>query len=182
MNTGIQRHVLRKRIERRGLSIVITGADGSGKSTLAEQLVQDLGAANLPSRKLHVYAFYANLLLIPFLLLRNRYIDKSILVLDRSIYDNVAVFAAKGKCTIRPFAITILKSIYPKFDYAFYLYADRDEILRRRPEIDLGWHDRLISAYQQLVRLSGHSVMRSDSELYTRIVATLNDDTYSDGI
>jgi hypothetical protein len=174
MTTEINESILRRYIHSRGLSIVITGADGSGKTTLATRLVETFRALGLPARCLHVHAWYANLLVMPFLLVRNRFIDRKVLILDRSIYDNLAVLAAKRGWVVRPWVTIGLKVFYPGIDRAFYLHAERKEIALRRPDTDLDWHDRLSAAYAQIIRYSKHCVVDSDEWLYSRVVAELS--------
>jgi thymidylate kinase len=157
----------------RGLSIVITGTDGSGKTTLARKLEKILSSANPSVRYLHAYAWHFNLIVAPFILLRNKYIDKNILILDRSIFDNLAVLAAKRDFAIRPWMANALRTFYPRFDFAFYLHADAETIKSRRPDTDIHWHIRLSEAYAQLIPHLGHCAMRSDETLLTQVIENL---------
>jgi thymidylate kinase len=163
---------LRSRLRKRGVAICLSGIDGSGKTTLAQQLVGAMAHGGLPARHLHVYQWYLNALAMPLVLLYNRHIGRKVLVLDRSVFDNIAVLALSPRCP-RWLPRTVLKlalALYPKFDYCFYLVADFNETLRRRPDTREQAHAELTSAYERITAHAGHVRLRSDPALFGEVL------------
>lgn len=159
-------------LRERGLAICLSGIDGSGKTTLALQLVGRLTAAGLPARYLHLYQWYVNLLAVPLLLLYNRYFDRKVLIFDRSFFDNIAVAALSPRCP-RWLPVGILRvalAFYPRFDYRFYLFADYDETLRRRPDTSEQRYAAMTSAYGWITSRARHIPLRSDAMLFDRVL------------
>lgn len=144
--------VLRSRRRVHGINIYISGIDGSGKTTLAQTLVELLTASALPTQRLHIYQWYLSVLWTPILLLHNRYIGHKVLLLDRSIYDNVAVLATRSwfPAWLARVTICIAAAAYPKADYHFYLFTTLSKTVQRRPETCAKRFAALSKTYEEI--------------------------------
>lgn len=129
--------LLRERFSNRGAIISLAGPDGSGKTTLAHQLVLVLGGAGLPVRSIHSYAWYMNLFVLPIRLagFRRR---NHIIILDRSIFDNVIELSRKINLPTSLLRLILkgLNKVYLSSDHRFLLTAPLDIYQSRRPEED----------------------------------------------
>jgi hypothetical protein len=167
--------VLRSSPRERGLAICISGIDGSGKTTLARQLLGELGAARVPARYVHVYQWYLNLIAMPLRLLYNRYVGREVLVLDRTIFDNIALVAASRRCPrwLARSVLAIVLALYPRFDYRFYLVADYPETLRRRPDTGEQRFAELAAGYDWVTASTGHTRLASDAMLFAEVLRVI---------
>jgi len=84
--------LLTQTLQKRGLSISLNGIKGTGKTTLCRQLKIVCATAGVPVQNLHVYRWYSNLFFMPCVVLYNRFVRKELLILDRTIIDNLAVW------------------------------------------------------------------------------------------
>lgn len=159
--------MLRSRLRKRGVAIYISGIDGSGKTTLAQTLVEMLEASGLRAYHLHVYQWYWNVVLTPVLLLYNRYVGRKVLVLDRGIYDNIAVMAVKRHCPdwLSRVALSVVRVLYPRFDYRFYLVAAFPETVLRRPDTREARFVALGQVYDRVARRLQSMRLQSDRRL-----------------
>lgn len=160
--------VLRARLCVRGVAICLSGIDGSGKTTLAQALVETFEASGVRARHLHVYQWHLNIVLTPALLLYNRYVGRRVLVLDRGIYDNISVLAARGRCP-KWFAFAapgVVAMLYPKFDYCFYLFTTFPEIHLRRPDTCERRFAALSKIYDGVAQRLQCMRLQSDSGLF----------------
>jgi len=172
---------LRARLRTRGLVICLSGIDGSGKTTLANQLVVAFKRAGLPARHLHVYQWHMNLMAMPVRLLFNRHIGREVLVLDRTLFDNLAVLALRCPRWMLRGLLRLALAVHPRFDYCFYLVADFAETLRRRPETTAPRYEALRADYDWVTSMAGHTRLNSDTALFgevmRRIAGRAADDT-----
>jgi thymidylate kinase len=159
--------VLQSTLAKKGVAISISGIDGCGKTTLAQDLVQALDASNVPVRSLHLYQWYINIVATPLLLLYNRYFGHKVLVLDRCIYDNIAVATIQRRYPSRLLRAILIVAFacYPKFDYRFYLVTSFTETRRRRPDTRKKKFEALTGIYEQIALGARYMHLRSDSTL-----------------
>ncbi len=158
--------------KRRGINLCLMGIDGSGKTTLSEQLARVFVHADVPAQRRHIYSIYSNLLLTPFILLLNRYIWRRVLIFDRTIYDNIAVFfyhkpSLQG---LQPLVVRMVRLMYPRFDAYFYLQATLEQTLERRLEVSPQHYLALGKSYHPVIEGCGFRVFRSQPQLL-RMVA-----------
>lgn len=166
---------LHGRLRGRGIAVCICGIDGSGKTTLARQLVAQLQGAGLRARHLHVYHWYTNLAAMPFVILYNRWLGHRVLVLDRSIFDNIAHLSLMGERAQRlgRYALAVALLLYPAFDHVFQLVADLEEIQRRRPDTEPSRFARMTAAYNRIAAVARHQRLVSDATLLPAVLAAL---------
>lgn len=159
--------MLRSRLHNHGVAIYVSGIDGSGKTTLARTLVDMLAASGMRARHMHVYQWYWNVVLMPVLLLYNRHVGRRVLVLDRGIYDNIAVMAVKRRCPgwLWRTALGLVHALYPQFDYRFYLVAEFPETVLRRPETREARFVALGQVYDRVARRLHCMRLQSDQRL-----------------
>jgi hypothetical protein len=160
--------VLRSRLCKRGIAIYVSGIDGSGKTSLARTLVETLKASGMRAHHLHVYQWYLNIVWIPVLLLYNRYMGREILIFDRGIYDNISVLVVSHPFIGRlsRLALGLVITLYPSFDYRFYLVATFPEIVLRRPGSCEKRYKALSSIYDAIVLRARFSRLQSDRWLF----------------
>lgn len=163
---------LRSRLSKRGLAISISGIDGSGKTTLARDLVRMLNASGIRARYLHLYQWYWNMFRTPLLLLYNRYLGRRVLVLDRSIYDNIAVGILKlhSPRWLLRMILPAMASIYPRFDYRIYLSTSFDETRLRRPDTCKAHFMALTELYNEIGRRAKYARFRSDRKVFGEVL------------
>lgn len=166
---------LQSKLLTRGVTICISGMDGSGKTTTAEELVRLLNASDIRVRHLHLYQWYVNVLITPLLLLHNQYIGRKVLVLDRTIYDNVAVAAIRQHCPVwlMRMALALVASCYPNFTYRFYLVAPLPELCRRRPGMSEARFAALREAYERVVLRARCTRVSSDARLFAELLRNI---------
>jgi len=163
---------LKSDLDRRGISICLSGVDGCGKSTLAGQLVELLTRSGIAARHLHLYQWYVNLAVTPILLIFNRYLGRKVLVLDRSIYDNIAtLFLQDVPALLKHSLLKTILSVYPEFDYRICPIAPFDETLRRRPDTEMRRFRGLATAYEEICAVAGHARLPSDPTLFEEVLA-----------
>lgn len=167
--------VLGSRLRRRGLSISISGIDGSGKTTLARDLIRALGASGIPVRYLHLYQWYLNVLTTPILLLYNRYFGRKLLVLDRSIYDNIAVVSMRRHCPkwLSHMAFTVALACYPRFDHRFHLVVGFDDAVVRRPDTIRARFVMLSGIYDEIASRARYVRLQSDAKLFSAVLQSI---------
>lgn len=155
-------------MSKHGVTIYLSGIDGSGKTTLAEALVETLRASGVQVRSLHIYQWYLNVLLTPFLLLYNRHLGREVLVLDRGIYDNISVLAVKERFPdwILRAALRVVPVFYPKFDYHFYLVTTLSETIRRRPDTSKTRFVTLSKIYDEVLSRLRCEKLQSDVHIF----------------
>lgn len=166
---------LKSRLERRGVAISVSGVDGSGKTMLTTHLAKMLQDANITVLRLHSYQWYANVTITPARILINRYIGRKVMLLDRSVYDNIAVFASTHKVrqSITNLIVGFVRNIYPTFDYRFYLSTPLDEGRRRRPEMSESQLSNLQQIYAPIIHSAGYLELDSDGGLLERVLEQL---------
>jgi len=169
------RSMLRHVLSRRGLAVCFIGQEGVGKTTAADQLTAILDALAVPRRRLHRAAFGANLFLVPFLILDNRYRRRRVLVLDRSIYDNVAVHGARYGLSPRSLSLvaTIVAAIYPRLDVRLHLHCPPDLLRQRRPMQDDRVAARQAAAYRCVARRLAFTSAETSTPLLRRVLSVL---------
>jgi hypothetical protein len=166
---------LRQRLCKRGIAFCISGIDGSGKTTLAVQLERMLRASDIPVRRMHIYQWYANVLLAPSLLLYNYYFGRKVLIFDRSVYDNIAAVATKQYCPRWLYygVLSVVSSCYPSFDHCFYLVAGFQETLRRRQDTCKAQFIVFRRIYNQIFAHIKHVRLHSDSMLFAETLRNI---------
>lgn len=142
--------VVRRALSRRGLVVCFIGQEGVGKTTAAGQLAAFLDANAVPRRRLHQAAFAANLFRVPLLILYNRCWSRRILIMDRTVYDNLAVHAARQDLSSRLISILVrmLSAVYPRLDVGFRLHCPSDLLLNRRPRADFAVSANQAAVYE----------------------------------
>jgi len=164
---------LRQKLQTRGLSISLNGIKGTGKTTLSRQLKAVCAKAGVPTHSLHIYRWYSNLFVIPWTVLHNRFVRKELLILDRTIIDNLAVwFVSLPRMFLEPTAI-LVRLIYPRFDYRFYLSAEMEVLAQRRPGSDSKRLAILTANYEKLTAMFNHVEFSSDVKLLENILRHL---------
>lgn len=160
--------MLHKRLSTKGVAICLSGIDGSGKTTLARSLVEALKGEGVPTRRLHYYQWYVNIIITPIVILYNRLFGRKVLVLDRGIYDNLAVMTLKFRCPrlLSDVLARLMRVVYPKVDYSFYLVASFNDTLERRSDTRQSRFTLLTENYDRLMRHVRHCVVRSDEQLF----------------
>lgn len=160
--------LLQAKLSRRGIGICVSGIDGSGKTTLARGLVEVLRSSGLPARRLHLYQWYVNIAVTPLVLFYNRYFGRKILVLDRGIYDNVAVTIIKFPCPpwLSDIMIALMRACYPRVEYSFYLVANFAETLKRRPDTRERQFALLTNTYERMMARVRHDRLCSDEQSF----------------
>ena len=156
----------------RGMNLCLMGIDGSGKTTLAEQLARLYEGAGIHARRRHIYSLHHNILLTPFILLLNRYLWRRVLVFDRTIFDNIAVFFFQRPAMrrLQPLVLHAVRLFYPRFDAYIYLQATLEQTMERRPEVSPQHYLALGRSYQPIVEACGFRVFQSQPRLL-RLVA-----------
>jgi thymidylate kinase len=166
---------LRSRLCKRGIAVCISGINGSGKTSLARHLVGAMETADIPARHLHLYQWYANIIVTPLLLFHNRYLGRRVLVCDRTIYDNLAVAASRHRLPswLSRIALHIVLACYPTFDHRFYLATNLSEVLSRRPGTDKKWFLVLSCAYNEISSRAGYTRLQSDARLFDQVLRSI---------
>ncbi len=158
-----------------GAIISIAGPDGAGKTTLANQLVDAFTAADLPVRRIHCYTWYKNLLVMPFRLarLKNR---GEIIILDRSIFDNIIELARKAHLPKGFFGACLkgLSACYIAFEYKILLSAPADELASRRPEELASKVSRQLKLYTELGHCAGYHSVVSDGPILLEVLQIIS--------
>jgi len=169
------RSLLRHVLSRRGLAVCFIGQEGVGKTTAADQLAAVLDALAVPRQRLHRAAFATNLFLVPFLVLDNRYRRRRLLILDRSVYDNLAVHGARYGLSPRllSFAAMIVSAAYPRLDVRFHLHCRLDLLRRRRPTKDERTAARQAAAYACVARCLAFTSAETSTPLLRRVLSVL---------
>lgn len=160
--------LLQTRLSRRGIGICVSGIDGSGKTTLARGLVEVLKSSGLPACRLHLYQWYVNIAVTPFVVFYNRYFGRKILVLDRGIYDNVAVMTIRFRCPtwLSDVVIALMRACYPRVEYSFYLVAGFTETLKRRPDTREHQFALLTKTYERMMAYVRHDRLCSNEQSF----------------
>jgi hypothetical protein len=160
--------LLQKKLSRRGIGICVSGIDGSGKTTLAGSLVEILKNSGLPARRLHLYQWYVNIAVTPFVVFYNRYLGRKILVLDRGIFDNVAVMTIKFPCPpwLSDIMVALMCVCYPRVEYSFYLVASFTETLKRRPDTREHQFALLTKTYERMMARVRHDRLCSNEQSF----------------
>ena len=155
-----------------GAIISIAGPDGAGKTTLANQLVDAFTAADLPVKRIHCYAWYKNLLVMPFRLARLKHRGE-IIILDRSIFDNLIEFARKAHLSKWLFGASLkgLSACYNAFECKILLSAPADELASRRPEELPDKVSRQLKLYTELSHCAGYHSVVSDGPILLEILS-----------
>lgn len=166
---------LKNVLESRGATISVSGVDGSGKTLLTTNLLKILHEANIAVLRLHSYQWYANITITPVRIIFNKYIGRKILLLDRSIYDNIAVFSSKYGAwqLIADTVVGLAVKLYPTFDFRFYLSTSLVEGLRRRPEMSESELSRLQQIYAPITQRAGYLELESNERLLDRVLERL---------
>jgi thymidylate kinase len=168
--------MLELRLSKKGIAISISGIDGSGKTSLAQRLVQTLDASNVSVRYMHLHHWHTNIVVTPFLLLYNRHFARKVLVLDRCIYDNIAVATIRRRYPPRLLPLILILAIpcYPKFDYNFYLFTTFAETLRRRPNTCKKQFMALTEIYEQIALRRRCVRLQSDRNLSNTVLRVVS--------
>lgn len=166
---------LKSMLVSRGATISVSGVDGSGKTLLTTHLVKILRDANIAVLRLHSYQWYKNITTTPVRILVNKYFGRKILLLDRGIYDNIAVFSSTRGAweLITDMAVGLAIKLYPTFDFRFYLSTSLVEGLRRRPEMDASQLSHLQQVYAPIVHRAGYLGLESNERLLDRVLEHL---------
>jgi hypothetical protein len=118
---------LRQCVNGRGISIVITAPTHAARRDVARRLDEILALAGIPSGVVHLYRWWDQLFATPGILYRNRVRRRRVLVFERTIFDNVARLLGRARLTrglIWP-ALWLMRWLYPRFDYLFYVDGHR---------------------------------------------------------
>lgn len=162
-------------LPRRGLSICFSGIDGCGKTTLSTQLSNAIGAAGIPVRRLHIYHWYHNVFTTPAIIIYNRFVGRRVLIFDRTIYDNLVVAGVASPRLRRylPLLFRLLRTLYPGFDFRYYLHVSFDQTMVRRPNTE---HDRfflLEKIYELMMTASRWHVLKTDRDVLEDVIEAL---------
>ena len=146
--------------------ICIAGIDGAGKTTLCQQLAHVYEHLGLEVRTFHRYRLIDNVTRVPIAMLRAGPSAGTIEIYDRSIYDNLAVWAAKTRwpCSALYPVVKSVWLLYPRFDSSIYLEADWDATRVRRPRTDPARFARLREAYRSIARAADFRTIASCNE------------------
>ena len=176
-------HSFKNNLNVRGANISIMGIDGSGKTTLSAQLSDIFNQMSITNQSLSIYRIYKNIFTTPLILLYNRYFQKRILIFDRCIFDNIAVFFSTRPylhCLL-PVILLITRLLYPKFDYYFYLSASlEDTIARRRSEIEPQGYFRLTLIYNEITKRCKFHILNSTPTLLQLVLNIIADKNESE--
>jgi len=163
------------RLDARGLSICLMGIDGSGKTTLSTQLSEIFNRLNVRNRRLHIYSIYQNMLTTPLLLLWNRYYARRMLIFDRTIFDNIAVFFGTRPSLhcLLPFTLRMIRLLYPGYDHYIYLQTTFDETMLRRPEVAPKRYHQLSRSYKIIIDKGGFDIFDSTQSLLENVIEVI---------
>lgn len=162
---------LQQKYKNRGAIISLAGPDGAGKSTLSCQLKTVIEDAGLPVEQIHCYQWYKNVFLMPrrLSILRS---NKTIVILDRSIIDNVLEISRKMRLPVK-FVHTLLQltmTFYIKFDNLFILTAPLQELIKRRPEEPKSKVEHQLKIYNGMSKFPGVQALSSDSSTFQNAI------------
>jgi len=148
------------------------GAEGAGKTTLAQQLEILFAHAGVLTERRHIYGFFNNAFVAPFVLLWNRYVGGKVIIFDRTIFDNLANFTVTRHWAAGwlPFLLTIFRPWYPRHDHNFYLEATPDDTLSRRARTDVARLQRFLLAYRSIAESVGFETFVPTPPLLTGVV------------
>lgn len=166
---------LKDMLERRGVTISVSGVDGSGKTMITTLLAKTLQDADIAVLRLHSYQWYLNVTMTPVRILINRYVGRKVILLDRSVYDNIAVFLSMHRIwqSVADIIIGFVSNVYPTFDYRFYLSTSLGEGLRRRPEMSESQLSHFQQIYAPIVRRAKYLELESDDRLLDGVLEQL---------
>ncbi len=156
--------------KRRGIVISLMGYDGSGKTTLCNHLLACFDAASVPAQRLHIYRLHKNILVTPVIILVNRYIWKSVLILDRGIYDNLAHKLANRPRWILRLLVRLIYMFYPAFDHKFYLHSTLEQTILRRDDLVAHRYREMSEAYEFIGAHLGYITLDSNEYLLGNVL------------
>lgn len=163
--------LLRERFAGKGTIISIAGSDGAGKTTLTGQLVDAFRAADLPARRIHCYAWYKNLLVMPFRLAQLK-AQGEIIILDRSIFDNIIELTRKTHLpeAILRIVLSGVSTLHSRFDHRIVLSAPLESLLSRRPEEPREKLERTRALYSVLTRSAKYEPVEANGPILPAVL------------
>lgn len=158
----------------RGAVISIAGPDGAGKSTFASQLVEIFAQADLVVIRIHSYSWYNNIFIMPFRLARLRN-QKQIVVLDRSIFDNVIEFSRKTHMPagLLRQLLKIVNRVYVTFDHKAVLTTSMNDLTSRRPDESPKRISEQQKLYAELIKFANFLPLISDKPISQEAILNL---------
>jgi thymidylate kinase len=160
---------------RRLYRVCIAGCEGAGKTTLRQQLKRVLEEEKAEVRVLHRYGLIDNLTAVPLHMIRSRSSARIVEIYDRSIYDNLAVWAARTglpRWAVRQIARCV-RLVYPRFDSSIYLEVDLETTRLRRPGTEPRRFLRLREAYRRVTAAAQFVPVRGDDESLRTVVTLI---------
>lgn len=166
-------------VSRNGVSVCLSGIDGSGKTTLAEQLVSVLASLGVPTKRLHFYRWYKALFFLPVIITYNKYFGRRGLILDRNIYDNVAVLFSRHPRLSRFLTplVWVLRTVLPPCDHSIYIRITLEEALSRRPNLAPLTYEAMSKAYEVIVPIVDYKPVSSNEQILSTVLQYLIDKT-----
>jgi energy-coupling factor transporter ATP-binding protein EcfA2 len=171
---------IKKTFEGRGAIISIAGPDGAGKTTLAGHLVEVFAHAGLPAQRIHCYAWYKNVFVMPFRLSKLKR-NTQIIILDRSIYDNVIEISRRIglPASVRRYFIRAVTKFYTAFEYKTVLTAPISVLSARRPDEDKTKIAQQVELYLELSNLADYKHIVSEGSISEMILHAMVEPKFS---
>lgn len=159
----------------RGHVIAISGVDGSGKTTLVRSLVEALEAQGKTTRTCHIHSWLKNTTTMPGKVRSMKSMD-GISILDRSLYDNIAVLATRFSF---PFWLVRLMTrcanlLYRSIDLRILLTVTSEDLITRRPNEDHALLMKSARIYNEIAHAGGFLVMASGENMPVKVLEQLN--------
>lgn len=185
--SGMERQTRKRRkgqFHRGGIVITISGVDGSGKTTLVAQLAERFQKAGWTVQPFHVHSWLLNITVMPFRMWRAKSAG-TVSILDRSVYDNIAVLLSKRHIPLwlARRMIQTANLLYQSIDLKIVLTASPDELMARRPEESKELLLRKRAVYEVIAKQGDFTVFQSAGDVESRVIdlieSTINPDRHN---